>query len=66
MEMPFQHITISLPEGYTQADADRLRAQFPGIKTILDARAFCIEEEAEGETPSPLLKAVFSWVDLNL
>lgn len=65
MEHP-QSITISFPEGYTQADAERLQAQFPGIRIILNARAFSIEEESEGETPSPQLKTVISWVDLNL
>ena len=65
MEHP-RFITISLPEGYTQADAERLQAQFPGIKINLNARAFSIEEESEGETPSPQLKTVISWVDLNL
>jgi len=63
---PFRFIKISLPKGYTQVDADRLQAQFPGIKVNLNARAFRIEEEVEGEAPSRKLKAVISWVDLNL
>jgi hypothetical protein len=48
MEKPFQHFTVSFPSPYTEEDANRLKAEFPGIRTILNARGFAIEESAGG------------------
>jgi hypothetical protein len=66
MDTPFEHITVSFPNGYTEEDAARLRAEFPGVHTILNTRSFAIEEEGEGDAPSQQLKAVFAWVEKHL
>ena len=62
----FRLITISLPEKYTELDAARLKDQFPGLKINLNARAFSIEEEANGVSPSPKLRAVFTWIQIHM
>lgn len=62
----FKHIKVSLPEKYTEADAARLRAAFPGIQTFLNRPCFSVEEEDEGPAPLPELRAVFAWVEKHL
>jgi hypothetical protein len=66
MEKTFRHIRVSLPTGYTEEHADRIKAVFPGIYTVLNCRSFGIEEEVEGDVPSQELKAVFVWIEKNL
>jgi hypothetical protein len=63
---PYAQITVRLPDRYTQNQADRLRAQFPGIHVILSCPGFSMEVERDSDAPPSNLKEVFAWIEVNL
>ena len=66
MTTRYDHITLWFPAGYTQQHAERLEAEFPGIRVVLNWQNFAMEVAVDGEIPSADLKTVFSWVEKHL
>jgi hypothetical protein len=66
MKTRYEHITLWFPAGYTRQHVERLEAEFPGIRVVLNWHTFAMEVDVDGEIPSADLKTVFAWVENHL
>jgi hypothetical protein len=64
-QTPYAGITVYFPVGYTEEHIERLKAQFPSIRGVLNYRCFSMDV-ADDQAPLDGLKTVFAWIEKNL